>query len=162
MRESHWWTSCHPQSPFSPKTSQRKLPSGKRKLIRSEGQKVMSNGFRGSGVEMSVERITDADVNESWTLSPILQTLAQPQPSPPRRTMRIFSCQSGILEMLMKFWQTADNRERGDPTDKAIAFNRTSFLVCHFLPGYFMNTQTEWIDVLHTWNDKRLEGRENK
>lgn len=125
--------------------------SAERKLIRSEGQKVMSDGFRGSSVDMSVEWITDADVYEPWTRSTILQTLAQPQPSPPRRTMRIFSCQCGILEMLMKFWQTADNRERGDPTDKAITFNKTSFLVCHFLPGYFMNTQTEWIDVMHTW-----------
>lgn len=96
-----------------------------------------------------------------WALDAlvILQTLVQPQSSPPQRTMHVVSCQCGISEMLMKFWQTADKRERGDPTDKAITFNKTSFLVCHFLPGFFMNTQTEWIDVMHTRKDKCLKER---
>lgn len=94
-----------------------------------------------------------------WALDAlvILQALAQPQSSPPQRTIHVVSCQCGISEMLMKFWQTADKRERGDPTDKAITFNKTSFLVCHFLPAFFMNTQTEWIDVMHTRNDKCLK-----
>lgn len=108
---------------------------------------------------MNYRRCTRTDVYEPWTLSSSYKHWCNPSRRPPQRTMHVVSCQCGISEMLMKFWQTADKRERGDPTDKAITFNKTSFLVCHFLPGFFMNTQTEWIDVMHTRNDKCLKER---
>lgn len=124
----------------------------------------MSDGFRGSSVEMSEEWITDDTFVQAFMSPGRSRHLTNAGATPvisshPQRTIHVVSCQCGISEMLMKFWQTADKRERDDPTDKAITFNKTSFLVCHFLPGFFMNTQTEWIDVMHTRNDKCLKER---